>query len=1163
MQKLRHFHGAMAFFMAIFLNAFVDLGHKIIVQNTIFKLFDEHTQVVYTAILNGLILLPFILLISPAGYLSDRFSKVEVMRKSAWVVVILCTVILVCYYQGWFWLAFAMTFLLAAQSAIYSPAKFGYIKQLFGKERLGQANGVVSALSITAILMGIFIFSIFFETLYSDQALNEKEILQSIAPIGWILVLTSLIELFMMYKLPNDSDSIKNQYTSSSALTFSWKKLITGKMLIDDLWPLRNNRSIRLSVIGLATFWAVGQVMLAAFPAFFKTQTGIENTIVLQGILACSGLGIACGSVIAGRFSKNYIELGLLPLGAAGIATGLFLLPSTTSSQIAAVIFFGIGFSGGIFIVPLNALIQFQAKDDELGKTLAANNWVQNITMLLFLLITVMFSLLEFTSKSLLQLTALVATVGCAYTLWQLPQSFIRILVTFLLTRHYKVSIQGIKNIPSQGGVLFLGNHVSFIDWAIIQLASPRPVRFVMIKAIYDRWYLRWFFDLFGSIPIEQGTKSTQALDAIAHYLDKGDVVCLFPEGTVSRTGHLAQFRAGFEKACSRTQNPIQIIPFYLQGLWGSTFSRSSEKLKKAHRPNAKRDLVITFGQAIDKTCSAETIKQKIVDLSIESWNTYISNLPNLQHQWVDAAKFHGTQRLISDSSGSRLNAIEALSASSALGLTLKKHIQKRQNIGILLPPSAGTTLINMALLQQGKTLVNLNYSASIEILNAAIEQAQIDIIIGSTRFLNTLSNKGVSLDELFEHTQFMDADTLTASIHPQQKALIYLACRLLPSWLLKRMLCQPTAKDSTAVIVFSSGSEGTPKGVCLNHQNILANVKQTSAVLNMESNDVIFGNLPLFHAFGLTVTQFLPLLESVPVVYHADPTDALTCAKNIAKHQASIFFGTSTFFRLYCKNKKIHPLMLSSLRTVVSGAEKLNMDVRHAFCSKFNVDIYEGYGATETTPVTSVNIPDQLSLQDFKVQLGHKTGSVGMPLPGTSCKIFDLETQKEMPTGEAGMIWVGGSQVMQGYLKDIEKTASVIRHINGTRWYITGDKGFIDNDGFLFIIDRYSRFAKIAGEMVSLSMIEAGYLKAINTLLQIDEVELAAINLHDEKKGEKIILLCTIDLNKKFTTEQLNSFGLTHLAIASQYHVIERLPKLGSGKLDRSALKKLAKSLG
>ncbi len=296
MTKIRHVTGAMPFFVAVFLNAFIDLGHKIIIQNTVFKLYDGPFQVILIAIVNGLILLPFILLLSPAGFLSDKYRKTDVMRLSAWMVVVVTLAITVFYYLGWFWLAFAMTFLLAAQSAVYSPAKYGYIRELFGKERLGVANGVVSAISICAILAGIFAFSVLFEMWFPVDGKNEADVLRAIAPIGWLLVLNSIIELVMMYRLPA-------QAATGVEKTFDTKRYLTGRLFKDDLQPLVKRKVIRLSVIGLATFWSVGQVMLAAFPAFVKQEMLVTNTIVVQGILACSGIGIALGSVFAGRFS--------------------------------------------------------------------------------------------------------------------------------------------------------------------------------------------------------------------------------------------------------------------------------------------------------------------------------------------------------------------------------------------------------------------------------------------------------------------------------------------------------------------------------------------------------------------------------------------------------------------------------------------------------------------------------------------------------------------------------------------------------------------------------------------------------------------------------------------------------------------------------------------
>jgi acyl-[acyl-carrier-protein]-phospholipid O-acyltransferase/long-chain-fatty-acid--[acyl-carrier-protein] ligase len=278
---------------------------------------------------------------------------------------------------------------------------------------------------------------------------------------------------------------------------------------------------------------------------------------------------------------------------------------------------------------------------------------------------------------------------------------------------------------------------------------------------------------------------------------------------------------------------------------------------------------------------------------------------------------------------------------------------------------------------------------------------------------------------------------------------------------------------------------------------NIMANLKQIADVLNTTEDDEVMASLPLFHAFGLTVTQFMPLIEGLPLVCHADPRDALGRAKGIAKYKATVLFGTSTFFRLYCRNKKVHPLMLGSLRLTISGAEKLNQAVRDTFKTKLNKDIYEGYGATETTPVAGINIAAVLSTDDWKIQVGDKPGTIGMPLPGASFKIVDPNNFEKLATDEDGMILIGGAQVMQGYLNNAadgnNKTQQVIKVIDGIRWYDTGDKGHLGLDGFLTIVDRYSRFAKLGGEMISLGLVEAKVQAAIKLSLQSVQSDLEA----------------------------------------------------------------------
>ncbi|WP_369433930.1 AMP-binding protein [Psychromonas sp. MME1] len=472
----------------------------------------------------------------------------------------------------------------------------------------------------------------------------------------------------------------------------------------------------------------------------------------------------------------------------------------------------------------------------------------------------------------------------------------------------------------------------------------------------------------------------------------------------------------------------------------------------------------------------------------------------------------------------------------------------------MLLPNSAGGVIANMATILAGKTIVNLNYTASHEALLDAIAQAQLAKVYSSRVFLHKLQQRGIDLTATFADVDVIYLEDVMKEIRKSQQIIRLILVKLLPAKVLKQLYVKHVDNEQAAAILFSSGSEGSPKGVMLSHTNIMANLQQVSDVLNTQESDVIMGSLPLFHAFGLTVTQFLPLIEGIALVCHADPTDALGIGQAVAKNNVTIICGTSTFFRLYSNNKKLSPLMFDSLRFVVAGAEKLNTQVKNAFESKFNKNILEGYGTTETTPVASVNLPDMLDKKTWQIQVGTKEGTVGMPLPGTSFKIVDPDTFIELPTGGEGLILIGGAQIMLGYLNNPEKTEQVIKDINGERWYLSGDKGRLDSDGFLTILDRYSRFAKLGGEMISLSAIELAVLKDFD-----EEVEVVAVAIADPQKGESIILLYQGELDSREVRKSMLAQGCNPLMVPKRWYQVEAIPKLGSGKTDFSQSKRLA----
>jgi acyl-[acyl-carrier-protein]-phospholipid O-acyltransferase/long-chain-fatty-acid--[acyl-carrier-protein] ligase len=1144
MKHLLTIRGFMPYLMILLINVIVDIGHKITIQNILLKSYDGDSLIILTALINAMILLPFILLFSPSGYISDRFAKSIVIRYSALFAVPITILITISYAMGWFYMAFALTFILAIQSTIYSPSKYGLIKELVGTPNLGSANGIVQALTIISILAASILFSIFFEYLYIGGD-TPHELMPHLIPIGFLLILLSAIEALMSYRLPIITPTTADD-------KFLLKEYLNLKYLKSNIELLKSDRNIWLSIFALGIFWGAGQMMIAAFPAHYKDMTGDENAIIVQGILALSAIGLMVGSIVAGRWSKKHIELGIVPLGALGIFVSLLIFTFSSTKLGMSIGSISFGFFGGLLIVPLNASIQYFAKSSQLGLILAGNNFIQNIIMLAFLVLSIVLVELGWSSMTLFFTASLITLLGSLYAVRELPHLFARILLIPILKSRYTLTIEGIEHLPQSGGALLLSNHISWIDWLIIQVASPRAIKFVMAKSIYNRWYLKGFLKIFNVIPISNAS-SKSSIEQIRQRLDNGEVVALFPEGRISYNGQLAEFKRGYEYAIKDSNHPI--VPIYLHGLWGSTFSRASKQYKMISNDGKKRDIIVKFGSPLPSTTTAEQLKQEIKLLSLETWSQSIEESRPLHYHWLRRSKANLSKRSVVDALGTDLTNAKMITAVLLFVKALKSRLETQENIGILLPSSSIGSIINLAILILGKRVVNLNYTLSSEGMAIALKKAEIKTVITSDSFLKKLNDKGFDFSDTIGD-RVLSVESMGASFSKVDKFISLLQAYISPSWMIEMLYFAPTKLDDIATILFSSGSEGSPKGILLTHKNLLANIKQVSALLNFQDDDVILNSLPIFHSFGLTITTLLPLSEGITMISAPDPTDAYTIGRLTARYRATIMFGTATFFRLYTRNRKLHPLMFDSLRMIVAGAEKLKPEIKKAFREKFGIDIYEGYGATETSPVISVNMPDMLDIDTMKPVIGNKLGTVGQAIPGTIVKIVDPDSMEELPLGEDGHIIVGGAQVMSGYLNDQKKTDEVIYRDSGTIYYLTGDKGHLDSDGFITIVDRYSRFAKIGGEMISLGSIEQRLAELFG-----DEIAICATTIDDDKKGEQIVLLFSGDLSQEELRDRVKSSSIIPIMRPSRYIKLDELPKLGSGKIDFKGAKRLANS--
>lgn len=595
--------GVTNYIIVIFLNAFTDLGHKIIIQNTIFKVYDGSTQIVLTAIVNALILLPFILVFSPSGFLADKFPKNKIMEYSSVFAVVITLAITYSYYQGQFLMAFAMTFLLALQSAIYGPAKYGYIKELVGEKYISKGNAAIQATTTVAILGGIVFYSALFEGLYDVSLENESEILMAIAPIAWLLVSGSIIEWFLASKLPN-------KMLEASKRKFNFKEYLRGSYLKRNLKVTTRKKEIFDAIIALSLFWSISQVVLAIFGEYAKRELGITNTLVVQGVMALAGVGIVAGSIFAAQLSKHYINLGLTFIGAFFITIIIFLVPFVESMSLMAFMFALFGVFSGFIMVPLNARIQILAPRVHLGTILAGNNFIQNIFMVSFLALTTLFAYEGMNAEVLFYLMGGVG-IYLSYRLFRSydVETFWALMKIASVVRH-KYTYVGLDNIPKEGAVLLMSNHVSWLDWILLQLPLKRHINFMMDRDIYHWRGFNPVFKKGKTIPISP-KGSRDAFKEASLRLKNAEIVSVFAEGSISKDGKLGKFHKGYELIDNSYDGVI--VPVFIDGIFGSSFSRY--KADTQRNLFKRRAITIHYGTPVAKETKADELKGIITAL--------------------------------------------------------------------------------------------------------------------------------------------------------------------------------------------------------------------------------------------------------------------------------------------------------------------------------------------------------------------------------------------------------------------------------------------------------------------------------------------------------------------------------------------------------------------
>ncbi|WP_044254888.1 AMP-binding protein [Rhodopirellula sp. SWK7] len=735
-----------------------------------------------------------------------------------------------------------------------------------------------------------------------------------------------------------------------------------------------------------------------------------------------------------------------------------------------------------------------------------------------------------------------------AFFAWKYPRPFVRAIFRPILGTFYRGRTVGLENLPTEGGVMLVSNHVSWIDGILILWLLPRNVRFVVDGGNFKSKLGDYLGRAFDTIYMMGGPKAIgRALRSAREGLNNGDVIGIFAEGTITRTGQLQAFKPGMTKILQKTT--AQVVPVYLEGIWGSIFSFSGGRFFKKWPTQFRRTITLYIGEPLPPETPISTIRTRVQALGSQAQIDNRRQFPVLARRVLKGWRRRGKRLQAADTLGVEAGGRTLLIRTLALRRCLRREVftDDEQFIGVLLPPSVAAVAVNVALAADRRVSANLNYTVTSDVMNHCIHDVGVKHVLTSDRFMEKLD---LDLD-----AEIVSLDKLKEKVSTLDKVIAALQATVVPAWLLDRILgLHKVQSDDLLTVIFTSGSTGMPKGVLLSNANVSHNVDAVGRAIRLDQEDVVIGVLPFFHSFGYAVTLWAAQTLGPAGVYHFNPLDSKQIGKLAEKYKATVLLGTPTFIRGYLR--RVTEEQFKTLDVVVVGAEKMPIDLFDAFEKKFGVRPVEGYGTTEMSPLVSVNIPMSRSLA--KYQPDRVEGSVGRPLPGISAKIISPDDGTELSTGEDGMLMVTGPNVMRGYAGQKELTEKAV--VNG--WYSTGDIAHIDADGFLHITGRLSRFSKIGGEMVPHLKIEEEIGKILCEGDEDDQLRACVTAVPDEKKGERIIVLHTpTSRSIDDIRDGLRAAGLPNLFVPANDSFIEvdAIPLLGTGKLDLKGAKDLA----
>lgn len=1121
-------------FITQFLGAFNDNVFKnalaILITYRIAQQAGLNAQIL-VALATAIFILPFFLFSATAGQLADKYEKASLIKiiKFAEIILALCA-------AGGFYLQSVnlllfVLFLLGLQATFFGPIKYAILPQQLFAHELIAGNGLIEAGTFIAILLGTILGGILI-LLPAGEAI--------ISAIIFLLALSGFLSSLAVPKTHTQNLNLVVHY-NFIAETFNLLRYV------------RSQRDIYLAILGISWFWLVGAIFLSEFPVFTKDILHANEHVVTL-FFALFSIGIAVGSLLCNTLLKGEIHTTYVPFAALGMTvfivdlyfaahaanqvyTATFLLPrellSTFNGWRIVIDLLLIAICGGIYTVPLYALLQHQSEETHRARVIASNNIMNALFMVIAALVTMLLLALNFSVNQVFLIVAIANGLVAIYICKLLPAVLIRQTLRWMLNFFYHVKVVGLENYTNAGQrVVIVANHTSFLDGALLAAFLPDKLIYAVDTITAQKWWIKLFLTVVDTFLVNPS--NPMALKSLIELVKQNRRCVIFPEGRLTVTGALMKIYEGPGLVADKAN--AALLPIYIQGAQFTPFSR----LKGKVRIRWMTQIVIHIFPAQLLAVNAELKgRKRRLEIGLKLYEAmtaaiFASNdyTQTLFYSLLEARHKQGRRyNIVEDIQRNPMNYQQFITRCFILGGVVAKDTRFGEYVGVLLPNTISTAILFFALQAYSRVPAMLNFAGGTKNILSACVAAQIKIIYTSTQFLERakLTETVASLKNAGIKIIYLEDLRPQINVFDKLRAFLFAQCPHLAYKFINRAN-ESLHADATAVVLFTSGSEGTPKGVVLSHKNIQANRFQMSACIDFARTDKILNTLPIFHSFGLTVGMILPLLSGVKVFFYPSPLHYRIVPELSYDINATILFGTDTFLAGYAKYA--NPYDFYSLRYVFAGAEKLRHENFTQWACKFGVRVFEGYGTTETSPVLATNTPTH-----------NCPGTVGRLLPGIQYQL------KPVPgIAEGGVLWVAGPNIMQGYLK-VENPGVLIPPTDG--WYDTGDVVTINSSGYITIQGRVKRFAKIGGEMISLVMIEQQI-----TLLW-PEHQHVVLNVPDAKKGEQLVLVTTYPgATRELLVGHVRANQLGELVIPKKIIILKKLPLLKTGKIDYLTLK-------